>query len=533
MGKPTRAVLRAMNGAVASPHYLGSLAGLQVLQAGGTAVDAVIAVNATLGVVYPHMTGIGGDAFWLIHDAKTGKVEALNGSGCSVAGATRDEYRSRKIDVIPFRGPMAAISLPCAVASWCAAHERYGKLPMTDLLAPAIRYAKNGFPVCDSLHTFITDHAKMLSEYPTTARHFMPDGAPPAAGSVLKMPQLGDTLQAIANEGHAGFYSGGVADEMAAAIAAAGGLWQPSDLGTVQADWDDPISTTYRGRTILQHPPNTQGFVHLMLLNVLEHFDLAAMGDRSAEYIHVNTEACRLIFQDRDRYLSDPKFCEIPLDKLLSKEYAAELADRIRRKEPEKREPQPVGGDTVATVVVDGEGNAVTLIQSIYHEFGSGFVAGETGVLLQNRGSMFSLDDSHVNTLEPGKRSFHTLVPGMMMNNGAFELAYGTMGGEGQPQTSTMLVTRYLDFGMDMQQCVDAPRWLFGRTWGEDLQNLRVEESFGSEVIEDLRKRGHQAEPIEDKSDILGHAMIARRDNETGVVSAGADPRSEGIAVGW
>lgn len=533
MGKPTRAVVRAMNGAVASPHYLASQAGLQVLRAGGSAVDAAIAVNATLGVVFPHMTGIGGDAFWLIHDAATGRVDALNGSGRAVRGATRDAYSSRRLDRIPFRGPLAAISLPCAVDSWCRAHERYGRLPLADCLAAAIGYARDGFAVCDSLSAFITDHAEMLSGFPHTRRRFLPGDAPPPPGSVMRLPELGNSLQAIAEAGRAGFYSGGVADEMAASVAAAGGLWQRSDLDDVAAQWCEPIATTYRGATVLQHPPNCQGFVHLMQLNVLEHFDVASMRDDPAEYIHVNVEACRLIFEDRDRYLSDPDFCDIPLDRLLSRDYAAELADRIRRSEPGPRLSQPVGGDTTATVVVDGEGNAVSLIQSIYHEFGSGLVAGETGILLQNRGAMFSLDEGHVNRLEPGKRSFHTLVPGMLMRDGRFELGYGTMGGEGQPQTSTMLVTRYLDFGMDVQHCIDAPRWLFGRTWGEEVQSLRVEESFGPGTVEALRRRGHPAEPAGYLSDTFGHAAMIRRDPATGVLSAGADPRSEGIAVGW
>lgn len=534
MAKPTRPAFRATNGAVASPHYMATLAGLRILQAGGSAVDAAIAVNSTLAVVYLHMSGIGGDAFWLIHDAESGHVDALNASGRSVAAATREVYASRDRQRIPFRGPLAAITTPATVDGWCRAHERYGKLPLADCLADAISHARDGFPVSDSLSIFIHNYAEMLAQYPHSKRTFLKDGRAPRPGEILKLPELADTLQAIADNGRDGFYTGGVADEMTAAVAAAGGLWQPGDMEKTRSDWDEPISTTYRGRTILQHPPNCQGFVHLMLMNVLENFDIASMGDRSAEFINLNVEACRLIFQDRDRYLTDPDFTEIPLERLLSKEYAAELAARIRRKLPDNNVSQPVSGDTTATAIVDGDGNAVSMIQSIYHEFGSGMVAGRTGVLLQNRGSMFSLDPSHVNTLEPNKRSFHTLVPGMMMNDGKFELAYGTMGGEGQPQTSAMLVSRYVDFNMDVQRCVDAPRWLFGRTWGEELQSLRLEETFGNDVLFSLRNTYKQpADLVETFSEIVGHACMIARNSETGVLSAAADPRSEGIAAGW
>ena len=297
--------------------------------------------------------------------------------------------------------------------------------------------------------------------------------------------------------------------------------------------WSEPISTTYRGYTCYQHPPNSQGFAHLMILNILERFDVAALRTDRAAYIHLLVEATKLAFRDRDRYLTDPAFSDIPLDRLLSKEYAAELAKQISFDSALSHEPEPMGQDTTCTVVVDRDGNAASIIQSLYHEFGSAFVAGKTGILLQNRGSFFSLDENHVNRLEPGKRSFHTLMPGMLFRDGKLDLVYGTMGGEGQPQTSTAVVTRYVDFNHDVQTAVDNPRWLYGRTWGDTTRALRVENRFDEEVFAWLRKRGHQVEITEAWCDFMGHAAAINVNHRTGVLSGAADARGEGIAVGW
>lgn len=529
----TRPLLQARRGAVASPHYLASVAGLEILQAGGSAVDAIIAMNATLGVVYPHMTGMGGDAFWLIFDKKAGKVHALNGSGRAVGKATREHYRRLGHSAIPQRGVHAAATVPGTVDSWCMAHERFGKLSMAALLKSAIGYAREGFPVCAGLERFVKDRQDVLTHFKATSDAYLPGGALPRTGSVMRMPHLAETMEAVAANGQDGFYGGPVANEMVRAVQAEGGVWEKDDLEQHHGDWVDPVSTTYRGHHAYQHPPNCQGFVHLMMLNVLENFDLTRFSDTSADYAHLLVEASKLTFEDRDRYLTDPEFADIPLDRLLSKEYAAELASRIDLGRAAGDLRAPMGQDTTCTVAVDGEGNAVSMIQSIYHEFGSGFIAGETGILLQNRGSFFSLEDDHVNRLEPGKRSFHTLMPGMLLKDGQPHLVYGTMGGEGQPQTSTMLATRVVDYGFDVQSAIDRPRWLYGRTWGEETSALRVESRFGEAISDELRGRGHEIEILDAWSDLTGHAAAIQCHPEHGVLAAGADPRGEGIALGW
>lgn len=529
----TRALAQGRKGMVSSPHHLASLAGLAILQEGGNAVDAAIAVNATLAVVYPHMTGLGGDSFWLIHDAGENRSHAFNGTGRAISGATPEFYRSRGHSEIPARGILGAITVPGAVDAWCKAHEKFGRLPLAACLSHAIDYAREGYPVSRGQERFTRQGAAMLAENPSGARVYMPNGSPPKTGDIMRNTQLADTLAAIAREGRSGFYEGSVRDEMVRALNEGGPGCTPEDFSSHHGDWNEPISTTYRGYTCLQHPPNSQGFVHLMALNILENFDLASLGHDSAAYVHLLVEATKLSFIDRDRYLTDPDHVSIPMDTLLSKEYAASLAARISMDATLDIESMQMGQDTTCAVVVDGDGNAASIIQSIYHEFGSGFVAGETGVVLQNRGSFFSLDPEHVNSLKPGKRCFHTLMPGLMLKDGRLAAAYGTMGGEGQPQTSTALITRMVDFGLDAQDTVDAPRWLYGRTWGAETKSLRVEQRFSDEDRARLKTLGHEVETVEAFSDAVGHAAAICVDHETGVLSGGADPRSDGIAVGW
>jgi gamma-glutamyltranspeptidase len=530
---PTRAAAMATKGMVSSPHYLATLAGLRVLQNGGSAVDAAIAVNATLGVVYPHMTGMGGDAFWLIHDAATSKVHALNGSGRAIAAADTAYFAKTGHGAIPMRGCHAALTVPGAVDSWCLAHERFGRLSLADTLAAAIDYARDGFPVSPGQARFTQATMDVLAAHPDTARIFLPDGQVPKAGQIMRLERLADTMEAVARHGRAGFYDGAVRDEIVRALNAAGASWQVEDISGHSGDWGLPISTTYRGHTLYQHPPNSQGFVHLMVMNMLENFDLAALGPESADYVHLVVEATKLAFIDRDRYLSDPSHGDIPLGDLLSKDYARDLASRISMDRAASRPLTPMGQDTTCAVVVDGEGNAASVIQSLYHEFGSGLVAGDTGVLIQNRGAAFSLDPGHINVLKPGKRTFHTLMPGMAFKDGKPSIVYGTMGGEGQPQTSTAVATRIIDFGLGPQHAVDAPRWLYGRTWGADTTSLRIEERLSAEIGPDLLARGHDVEVLPDWSDTAGHAAAITVEPRTGLLTGAADPRGEGIAAGW
>lgn len=528
----TRPLALARHGMVSSPHYLASTAGLQVLREGGSAVDAAIAVNATLGVVFPHMTGVGGDAFWLIHDQETNRVRALNGSGRAAAAATPEFFRAAGHTEIPSRGPLAAVTVPGAVDSWCRAHEEHGRLPFSRLLLPAIEYARDGYPVGAGQARYTREAAEVLAADPGARTTMLPGGRAPSTGDLLRLPLLADTLQAVAERGRDGFYAGAVAAEISSAVQRAGGLLDVADLAAHRSDWGEPISTTYRGHRCYQHPPNSQGLAHLIALNILENFPIAELDDRGPDYVHLLVEATKLAFVHRDRHVIDPAFGDIPLDGLLSKELAAELSRRIGS---DPIRPAGVaarlGQDTTCTVVVDSAGNAVSVIQSLYHEFGSAMIAGQTGVLLQNRGASFALDGDHPNVLAPGKRPFHTLMPGMLFRDGRPLLVYGAMGGDGQPQTSTALVTRVIDFGRDVQTAIDAPRWLYGRTWGEARRDLRVESRFPEATTNALAEWGHPLRTVEPWADVMGHAQAIRVGD--GVFAGGADPRGEGLALGW
>lgn len=531
---PTRPVPMAQRGMVACPHHLASGAGLQILQQGGNAIDAAIAVNSTLGVVYPHMTGIGGDAFWLIYHAKTGQLHALNGSGRAVQAATRSFYQAQRLDAIPVRGPLAAITVPGAVDSWTTAHQRFGRLPLAQVLQPAIDYAAEGYPVSLSQERWTRTNRKTLADYQFSRQVFLPDGQVPAAGSLMTNLGLAATLQAIATYGRDGFYGGAVATEMTRYLTEIGGLITAADLAQHRSDWVEAIATQYRGHTIWEFPPNTQGFTVLSILNLLEGFDLAKLGHNTADYVHLIVEATKLAFADRDRWLSDPKFDKIPLDQLISKAYADHRRPLIDMNRAAPGAIAGIGGDTTYSAVVDAEGNAVSMIQSLYHDFGSGVVAGETGVILQNRGCFFSLHDSHINRLEPGKRTFHTLIPAMATDEqNRPSLVFGTMGGEGQPQTQVAMLTRFLDFGYDPQTAIDQPRWLYGRTWGSTSTGLSIEGRFSAEVCEDLSRRGHPVSLLPAWSEQMGHAHMIQIEQPGRLLKGGSDPRSDGIAVGW
>ena len=523
----------ATRGAVAAPHHAAAEAGLQMLRRGGTAVDAAIAANAVLAIVYPHMAGLGGDLFAQVWDARTGTLTGLNASGRSGAAATIDWYRSRGHQAIPSRGPLACVTVPGAVAGWWALHQQLGRLPWDELFRPASGYAADGFAVPESLVSWSGPNAENLAADATAAATFLPGGRPLRMGDKLAMPDLARTLTAVASHGPAPFYTGDVAERICAYLGQRGGLLTPDDFAANAPTPVEPITTPYRGRTVCQLPPNTQGFVALEILGILDGLDVAALGDCSAAYVHTLAEAARLVFQDRDRYLTDPDFLDIPLDRLLSSQHAAELRSKIDPARKGTLDAAPTGGGTCYLCVVEADGNAVSLIQSVYFDYGSAVVAGDTGVLMQNRGSFFSLDSAHPNRLEPRKRTFHTLIPGMLLEDGQPALVYGTMGGEGQPQTQAALVTRILDFGYDVQRAIEAPRWLYGRTWGTASAALSVEQDIGSGVAERLSAMGHDVRQVPAWSDTMGHAQAIRIDRERGILWAGADPRSDGSAVGW
>ncbi len=537
----------APRGMVSTPHYLASASGLDALRRGGSAVDAAIAANATLCVVYPHMCGLGGDGFWLVAGPDTGGVQALDASGPAARAATRKYYRQHGCtDEIPARGPLAVLTTPGAVDGWRVAHERYGRLPWASLFADAIEYARSGMAVTHSLAEWLAADESILRQCPGTARTFLPGKRPPRVGERLVQPELAHTLQLLAETGARAFYEGPIARRICDALAPAGSPLNPDDFAGYRARWVNPISASYRGYDVVQLPPSTQGFAALQILNLLEGFDVASWGDGTADYYHHMVEAVKVAFADRDEWLTDPDFVTIPLEQLLSKDYAAERRRLIASRQAlagdriiaglrygttfDRRGPE---GDTVYFCVCDASGLVVSKIQSIYHDFGSAVTGGDTGIIMQNRGSFFSLDENHPNRLEPGKRTFHTIIPAMLLRDGRPVLAYGTMGGEGQPQTQAAMLTRLIDFGYDVQQAIEAPRWLMGRTWGTASSSLSLEARIPDEVVRELARRGHPVNVVGAWDGTLGHAQAIRIDRENGLFEGGADPRGDGAATGY
>jgi len=538
----------ATHGLVASPHYLATAAGLRILQQGGNAVDAAVATNAVLNVVYPHMCSPGGDAFWLIYLAAEGRLRGLNASGRAPYAATRAFFEERGLTSIPPRG-LLPVTVPGVVDGWGVALETCGTMSLAQVLEPAISYAQDGFPVSARLSRWIEQNAEVLREYPTSARIFLREGRAPRQGEILRQEDLARSLQTIAKDGCTAFYRGPIATAIARFCAENGGLLSAQDLADHRSDWVEPISITYRGYTVYEFPPNAQGLAALLALNIVEGFDLSSLGHQSAEYLHLLIEAKKLAFADRDQYIADPDFVDIPVQELLSKEYAAtrralidprRAAQRVTAGDPFGPHPNPLpegegvvrGGDTIYLCVVDGQGNAVSLIQSIYFAFGCGVVAGDTGIILHNRGAYFSLDPHHVNRLEPHKRPFHTLTPAMVFRDSRPYLVLGTMGGDGQPQTHLQLISNLVDFGLDVQEAIEAPRWLSGRfLLGDPIDMLNVEGRFPAKVLDQLAARGHHIKVLEDWAEVMGHAQAIMINRS--VLMGGADPRGDGAALGW
>ena len=527
---------RATRGLVASPHRLASEAGIAILERGGNALDAALAAATTIAVVYPHMNGIGGDNVWLIYDARAGRLLALNALGRSAAAADLETYRARHGTAIPTRGGPAALTVPGVVSGWWEAHrhsaERMGSsITWRALLEPAIAHAREGFPPSAGQRR-VTAAAPALFDATALAevrRTLWPIYHPDLlAAERFVQRDLARTLERIAQDGAEAFYRGDLARRLARAAREAGSPLSFEDLAAHRADWVEPLRVPYRGGEAASFPPPTQGFAALAILALLEGFDLAAAPDD--EHVHLVVEATKLAFEDRDRYLTDPSAVPVPVERCLDPERLARRRQRIGPRAAAPRAGVPGSGDTIAIVAADAHGNAVSLIQSLYHEFGAGIVAGDTGVLLQNRGAFFSLDPAHPNRLAPGKRTAHTLIPSMYLVEGRPRLVYGTMGGEGQPQTQAALVTRILDRGLSPQAAVEAPRWLLGRTWGEETRALRVESRFAAHVVESLERRGHEVRVVEPWSDLMGHAHVISLAPDG--LRGGSDPRADGAALG-
>ncbi len=518
---------------VCAPHHLAAEAGAGILRAGGTAVDAAIATNAALNVACPQACGIGGDAFWLIYDATSRQVAFLNASGRAPQAATIEAFRARGHSQVPHRG-MLPVLVPGCVAGWCAAHERYGRLSLPALLAPAIGYATDGFPVSARLSAWIAGEAQTLRRFPASAHVFLPGGAPPSPGTRLVQKDLARSLGLVAEGGREAFYRGEIAEEIVEASALHGGLLTAEDFEAATADWGEPIRSTYRGVEIVETPPNTQGLVALIALNVVEAYDLRGMGFQSPDGLHLMIEAAKLGLTERDKYVTDPTFVEIPIERLIGKAHAASLRARILSERATPRVgPGDARGDTVFVCAVDEAGNAVGLVQSIYFMFGSGVVAGDTGIVLQNRGAYFSLDPAHVNRLEPGKRTTHTLIASMAFREGELYAVLGTMGADGQPQTHLQLYSALIDHGLGIAEAIAAPRWLSGRFFvGDPAEPLGMEGRFPVETIEALHARGHPVQVVEDYAEVMGHANGVVVDRARGLLHGASDPRSDGGAVG-
>jgi len=535
-GRPATLSPRGM---VTCPHALASQAGVDALRAGGSAVDAAIATSAALSVLYPHMTGMGGDAFWLIYDAKARRVRYLDGGGRAAAGANVDWFAARAMAEIPFRGILpATVTTPGAVASWCEAHTAYGRLPLARDLKAAIGYARDGFPVTARLAGWIAQTASELAQHPESAAIFLAGGAAPRAGAKIANPDLARTLGALAQGGRDAFYEGEIAGEFARFTKARGGFFTAADLAAQTARWGEPISGSYRGVTLYQTPAPTQGFTVLQMLNLIEPLELHRKEFLGPDHAHLLVQAKQIAYHDRDRWLADPRFAEVPMDRLISKGYADERRALIdpARALPWDRIPSygSLKGDTVYIAAVDGEGNAASLIQSLYGVFGSAVVAGNTGVVLQNRGAYFSLDPLHANRLEPGKTPLHTLIASLGFRDNKLWSALGCMGADGQPQIHLQAYVAMIDFGCGIQEALEAPRWLSGRfALGEARDTLHIEGRFAPAAIDELARRGHTVDRWGAWNELAGHAHGILIDPENGLRIGGADPRSDGAAIGY
>lgn len=526
------------NGLVTSGHVLASQAGIQTMMAGGNAVDAAIATAAALGVVEPAGSGVGGDGFILIYWAETGQVAAVNATGPAPRAATRETYL--KTGGIPMKG-MRSVSVPGLVEGWLLAHQRYGALKLEEVFAPAIFLAEDGFPVSHRLANGLRGENARFAADPYTRAVFTNDGKPIAPGQLLANPNLGTTLRKIAKDGRESLYEGEIAKAIAKFSQAYDGLLTAEDLANYHAHWANPIHVNYRGYEVYEMPPNSSGHILLQELNIVELFDLQTLGCNTAESVHLMVEAKKLAFADREKYMADPDWVDIPLQGMLSKAYAAEQSERIDQNKaavdvpagaPEAHE------DTTCFCTADRDGNLVCVLQSIQSGFGSSLIAGDTGILLNNRMTYWHLEEEHPNCLMPGKRVRHTMNPVIVTKDGQPFLACGTPGADTQVQTNLQLVTHVLDFGMTPQEAVAAPRW-------RSLQNpmestiphvcsnaLQLENRFSSDTQKGLAERGHELQFVGDWGG-PGSAQVIMVHPESGALIGGSDPRTDGYAVSF
>ncbi len=560
-----RPVVMGRSGMVCAGHPLASQAGISTLQRGGNAVDAAIAVAAALNVVEPMMSGIGGDGMIMVYSKEDDRIYFCNGTGAAPLHSHRDLFLR---DGIPFKGLMS-VSVPALLHSWADAHDRFGQLPFAKVLAPAIDLAANGFPVSHYLSREIAQD-QLLCQFPTSQAVFAPGGVPLRPGQILRQENLARTLSTIASEGRDAFYRGSIAEAITRFASEQGGLLSMEDLANCSSRWQDPISTTYRDHTVYEGPPNSSGHVLLQELNLIEQFDLGQAGCNSAAAVHLMVEAKKLAFLDREAYMADPDYVDVPIDGLLSKEYARErgrlidparAASELTAGDPWAHQDRPHseatamrsggaidGEDTTCFVVVDGQGNAVCQLQSIQSGWGSSIIAGDTGVLLNNRMTYWHLDKDHVNCLQPGKRVRHTMNPVMVFGPGAgslgqdaqrLELVLGTPGADTQVQSNLQVLSHILDFGMTVAEAVEAPRWKDNQSPLESTiphtceDELLMEARFADDVGADLTVMGHQVRNIGPWDGLTGREMVIAIDEDSGALQGAADPRADGYAIGY
>ena len=539
-GQAHRSEAVAVNGMVCASHPLAAQIGLDVLKNNGNAVDAAIATNAAMGLMEPTSNGMGGDLFAIVWDAKTKKLYGLNASGPAPKRATLAYFQSKKLTAIPERGPLSW-SVPGCVEGWDQLRRKFGTKTFKELLAPSIRYAEEGVAVPEVIAGHWRNSEKMLAKDAGLRDTFLINGKAPRAGQVFKNPHVARTFKLIADGGRDAYYKGPIADAIVKLSDAKGGLFTKADFAAFEAEWIDPVKTTYRGYDVWELPPPGQGIAALQMLNLLEPFDLKKLGPASPDYWHLLVEAKKLAYADRAKYYTDPRFAKVPTSRLISKEYAAE---RAKLMDPKKASvgvtagDAPVGkADTIYLTVVDKDRNCVSLIQSNYGGFGSGLAAPGTGFGLQNRGCLFALDPTHANVLAPGKRPFHTIIPAMVTKAGKPWFTFGVMGGDMQPQGHVQVLVNLIDFGMNAQAAGDAARVEHvgsatptGKPEAANGGTIQVEPGIPDGVVKELEARGHVVRRVKVNGGGYQGILI---DPKTGVLHGGTESRKDGLAVGY
>lgn len=533
----TRSEVIARHGMACTSQPLATQVALDILKGGGNAIDAAIAANAVLGLVEPTGNGIGGDLFAIVWDAESGQLYGLNASGRSPRSLTIDYFRENGLEQIPAYGPLP-VSVPGCVDGWFELHGRFGTIQMEKILQPAIEYAREGFPVTELIAYYWAGGVKNLSRFPNVTEVYMPGGKAPAKGEIFKNPYLAGTLEKIAKGGRDAFYKGDIARTIDRFMKEQGGFLSYEDLADHTSEWVEPVSSNYRGYDVWELPPNGQGIAALQILNILEGYDITTMGFGSTDYIHHFVEAKKLAFEDRAKYYADPAFNRLPVEELISKEYAAARRELIDPKRASRNldAGEVEHGNTIYLTVADGQGNMISLIQSNYRGLGSGMCPPGLGFILQDRGELFTLEEGHFNVYEPGKRPFHTIIPSFITKDGKPWMSFGVMGGSMQPQGHAQIVVNMIDFGMNLQEAGDAPRIRHGgssQPTGEKMTDggvVNLESGFPYESIRELVRRGHN---VQYSLGGYGGYQAILWDEENGVYFGASESRKDGQAAGY